>query len=57
MPTIYVLSKNKKNITFFHLKMINFTAVKNCSILNGRVFIMVTLVHCPTGYIEPQHFK
>ena len=29
VPTIYVLSKNKKNIKFFHLKMIIFTAVKN----------------------------
>ena len=28
VPTINVLSKNKKNITFFHLKIIIFTAVK-----------------------------
>ena len=32
-PTIYVLSKDKKNIIFFHLKIIIFTAVKFCSIL------------------------
>ena len=38
--TINVLSKNKKNITIFHLKIIFFTAVKNCSILHGRVFVM-----------------
>ena len=32
VPTIYVLSKNKKNITIFHLKIIIFTAVKNHSL-------------------------
>ena len=40
VPTINVLSKNKKNITFFHLKIIIFTAVKNRCILHGRVFVM-----------------
>ena len=40
-PTINVLSKNKKNITIFHLKIIVFTAVKNCSILHGRIFVMI----------------
>ena len=29
-----------KNITIFHLKIIIFTAVKNRSILHGRVFVM-----------------
>ena len=33
VPKIYVLSKNKKNVTIFHLKIIIFTAVKYCSIL------------------------
>ena len=42
VPTIYVLSKNKKNITIFHLKISIFTAVKNCSILHGRVFVICT---------------
>ena len=28
VPTIYVLSKNKKNITLFHLKIVNFTAIR-----------------------------
>ena len=37
---IYVLSKNKKTITIFHLKIIIFTAVKYCCILHGRVFVM-----------------
>ena len=37
---IYVLSKNKKKVTFFHLKIQVFTAVKNCSILHGRVIVM-----------------
>ena len=35
VPTIYVLSNNKKNITIFHLKMTIFTAVKNRSIFQG----------------------
>ena len=41
MPTIHVLSKNKKNIKNFHLKIIIFTAVKNCSILHGHVFLLL----------------
>ena len=32
--TIYVLGKNKKYTTIFHLKIIIFTAVKYCSILH-----------------------
>ena len=40
MPTINVLIKNKKNITIFNLKIIIFKAVKNRSILHGRVFVM-----------------
>ena len=40
MPTINVFSKNKKNITFFHLKIIFFTAVKHCRIWPGLVFVM-----------------
>ena len=35
--TIYVLSKNKKNITIFHLKITILTAVNNRSILYDRV--------------------
>ena len=50
MPTIYVLSKNKKNITIFHLKIIIFTAVKNCSILHGHVFVMLTTGSRSRGY-------
>ena len=38
--SINVLSKNKKNITIFNLNIIFFTAVKNCSILHGHVFVM-----------------
>ena len=37
---IYVLSKNKKNITNFHLKIIIFRAVKYCSLLHMLVFVM-----------------
>ena len=39
-PPRYVLSKNKKNIKNFHLKIINFTAVKYCCILHGHVCVM-----------------
>ena len=38
--TINVLSKNKKNITCFHLKIVIFTALKNLSIVHRRVFVM-----------------
>ena len=38
--TIYVLSKNRKNITFFHLKITFFTDVKKCCLLHGRVFVI-----------------
>ena len=40
LPTIYVLSKNKKSISFFHLKIIIFTAMKNHSILHGHVIVI-----------------
>ena len=33
--------KLEKNITIFHLKMIVFSTVKNCSILHGRVIVMI----------------
>ena len=45
VPTSYVLSKNKKNIAPFHLKIIIFTAVKKRSILHGRVFVMYVPLH------------
>ena len=40
VPTIYVLSKNKKNITICHLKINIFTAVTYRNILYGRVIVM-----------------
>ena len=42
VPTINVLSKNKKNIIIFHLKINIFTAVKYCctGILYGHVCVM-----------------
>ena len=40
---IYVLSKYKKNITTFHLKITIFTAVKNRSILHRRVIVMFSI--------------
>ena len=33
-------AKIRKNITIFHLKIIIFTAVKNCCILHGRVYVI-----------------
>ena len=40
VPTIYVLSKNKKNIKHFLLKNFIFYNFKNLFILHGQVFIM-----------------
>ena len=40
VPMIYVLSKNKKNITIFHLKIIIFTAMKNRRILHRHVIVL-----------------
>ena len=39
-PQSMFYSKNKKNITFFHLKIIIFTALKNHSVWHGHVFVM-----------------
>ena len=35
-----MFSAKKKTYTFFHLKIIFFTALKNCSKLHGRVIVM-----------------
>ena len=40
VPTIYVLSKNKKNIFKNPMKFSIFTGEKNLCILHGQVFIM-----------------
>ena len=37
----YVLSKNMKIVNKFQLKIVIFTAMKNRSILHGRVFVML----------------
>ena len=52
VPTIYILSKNKKKITFFHLNITFFTTVKYCSILHGHVCVMYTslCVDCPVKF-------
>ena len=42
VPTIYVLSKNKKKVNIFSTKNYHFTAVKYYSILHGHVFVMAT---------------
>ena len=38
--------QNKKNITFSHLKITIFTAVKNHSILHGHVIVMYVCLLC-----------
>ena len=40
-PTIYVLSKNKKNIKNFQLKIFSFQSSKNLCLLHGHVFVML----------------
>ena len=44
VPTIYVLSKNLKIVNINQPKIVIFTAVKNCCMLHGRVFVMVEIV-------------
>ena len=44
--SIYVLSKNKKNIKNFPLKIFNFYNFKNLCILHGQVFIMTCKYMC-----------
>ena len=41
VPQIYVLSKNIKNIIFFPMKFLFFTAEKNLCILHGQGFVVV----------------
>ena len=43
MPTIYLLSKNKKNIEIFLLKIFIFYNFKNLCILHGLVFEMAKI--------------
>ena len=43
VPTTYVLSKNKKNIENYLLKIFNFYNLKNNLYLHGHVFIMKEL--------------
>ena len=53
VPTIYVLSKIKKYLTFFHMKITIFTAVKYCSILHGHVCVMRSIFD-PTNEVFMQ---
>ena len=43
VPTIYVLSKNKKNVKQFLLKIFIFCNLKNHCSLHGQVFVMTYL--------------
>ena len=64
-PRSMFLSKNMKIIKNFQLKIVIFTAVKNISILHGRVFVMNVellmidgygyLNHCSCNYICLTH--
>ena len=49
-------SKNKKTYHMFYLKIIDFTAVKYCSILHWHVFVMKSLLvsHCVS---TPMQYK
>ena len=40
-PQSMFCTKMGKKVTFFHLKIIIFTALKNRSVLHGRVFVFV----------------
>ena len=40
-PQFMFKSKNKKNITIFHQKIIIFTALKNLSILHGHFIVLM----------------
>ena len=42
--------QNKKNIKIFQLKIAIFTAVKNCTILHGRVCVMNFQKETDYGY-------
>ena len=52
VPTIYVLSKNKKNIRIFLLKIFIFDNFKNLCILHGRVFVMCIGASFPASKSE-----
>ena len=41
VPTIYVLSKNKKIDRKFQMKIVSFTGMINRCMLHGRVFVML----------------
>ena len=45
-PTIYVLSRNIKNIWFFCLKIFNFSVINFSVYLNRYVFVMLLGVQC-----------
>ena len=42
----------RKNIKFFHLKIIIFSTFKNCCILHGHVFVMNPKKCIDSGYLN-----
>ena len=56
VPTIYVLSKNKKNINNFLLKIFNFYNLRKTFILHGHVFVMMEMVYAKFSCHEKTRF-
>ena len=54
-PTIYVLSKNKKNINNFQLKIFDLYSSKSLCILHGQVFVMHGRVFVMHGHVFVMH--
>ena len=50
VPTIYVLSRNMKNIIFFLSENFQFLEVNFSIYLNWRVFVMLTIAICGRGH-------
>ena len=57
VPTIYDLNKNKKSITIFHLKIMIFTAVKYCSLLPRRVFVMSRIYYLSFTFLAKVNWR
>ena len=57
VPTIYVLSKNKKNIKFFLQKIFFFYSYKNLCILHGQVFVMIQSISSINVFLFVEKFS
>ena len=52
MPTINVLSKNKKIVKNFQMKIVFFTGVKNRCMLHGRVLVVQVCLSVPQIHVR-----